>query len=358
MFRSSTLILKVGRQTKRNSQHYNFGVIAMGSWFSNLLGSNKEPPETTNDVVDEQLAPQPQVDIDASFRHWLFNGDAENDAINQSMEKAVLYALKQLTESKVFSTHLVPRMPTVLPQLMVTLHDRAASNAQLSQQIGRDPSLIAEVIKEANSSYYRPTDKIASVDKAVFILGNRGLRMAVAKAYLRPIINVQKGPLSKHAAPRVWEQSEKCAMACCILSSTFKVNPFEAFLAGLIKNLGMTIALQLIDQLNTGKEVLCHSPDFCQSVESYAQKLSACIAQLWEMPETVVTAIQELNQPTSDLADRSALGITLLMGDRVSKLRIMVAHGQINEADSLATGFSEQEFLCYQKLRSSIKEVD
>jgi len=304
----------------------------------------------------EQFSPRTSVDIDASFRQWLFNGDISSDGVNYSLEKTVLYALAHITESKVFSTHLVPRMPTVLPQLIVSLHDRAGSNAQLAKQIGQDASLISEVIKDANSSFHHPTSKIASVDNAVLVLGNRGLRMTVAKSFLRPIINVQSGPLSKRAAPRVWEQSEKCAKACFIASSTFKANPFEAFLAGLIKNLGMTLALQLIDQLYT-IEVSHHSPEFSKAVDERAQKLSAYIARLWDMPAAVVTAIEELSLSSDDLPNRSALVMTLLMGDRASKLEILVAHGQVNESNSLATGFSEQEFHCYQKIKSSVNGV-
>ena len=326
----------------------------MNNRISSLFASSKELPNSTTMASKGQAVPWSlSIDVDASYRDWLFGSGYSNGPIQATLEQSVLYALNRQIESTHFDTHLVPRLPAVLPQLMQLLHDKSASTTQLSLQIGKDPTLIAEVLREANSPFYHPASKISGLDKAILVLGNSGLRMAVAKAYLRPIINIQTGTWAKKLAPRVWLQSEKCAMACCMLAKPYQANPFEVFLAGLLKNIGMAVVLRVIDQVFGNHGLTC-SRAFCQAVDVHASRLSANIVKIWEMPAAVVVALEGVNQAAAAWEQCSPLRQCLIAGDQLSKIALMVTHSYLNEAELSSSGFSEVEIHCYQKLKIGI----
>ncbi|MBS1169597.1 MAG: hypothetical protein H6R01_515 [Burkholderiaceae bacterium] len=298
------------------------------------------------------LPPVPQADVDALFRTWLFNDITDGKPANSTAEHGVLHALDRLVSSMHFGSHLVPRQPDVLPQLIVALHDQQTSTAQLAAKIGQDASLIAETIRDANSPAYHPTSRITSLDKAIMVLGNKGLRMTVAKAFLRPIIDTRAGPLARRASPLLWAQTEQCATACCMLAGAHRVDPFDAFLAGLLKNLGTTIVLRVIDQFVHDAHAI-YSEAFCHKAEGMALKLSANIAALWQMPATICNALLEAS-PT-EASNQSALGMTVQTSDRLSKLALLIRHQRIDEAAIEGWGMSEAEWHYCQKLVAAEK---
>src|SRR5207237_744784 len=78
-----------------------------------------------------------------------------------------------------------------------------------------------------------------SIDAALLVLGQNGLRMLLARAAFRPIIGMQGGVHARLAAPRVWSHTERCALAASLLAPACQADPFEAYLAGLMHDLGL-----------------------------------------------------------------------------------------------------------------------
>ena len=183
------------------------------------------------------------------------------------------------------------------------------------------------------------------------VLGDVGLRAVIAKASIRPVISKQSGKIALLSAPRLWMQSERCAMGACYLAAAHHANPYEAFLAGLVKNLGMTVCLRLIDLIHKGPELLV-TPAFCQKVMVHALQFSMWAARIWRLPDAIVAALQEMYELTSlklvhTTLTQSALGHTLLMGDLLSKVALLNANGHLSEHDLYAADFSHNELDCY-----------
>lgn len=109
--------------------------------------------------------------------------------------------------------------PEVIPRLLCSLRDEDVSTSELAQQVAQDVVLMAEIIREANSAYYRPMSPVKTVEAAIMMLGQNGLRMLLARVGFRPVIK-QMGAdgFSKRVAPQVWRQSEKCALAASLMA--------------------------------------------------------------------------------------------------------------------------------------------
>ena len=308
-------------------------------WISRLFGS-----APAGERAQPALAPQPVPagqqgatqfamppgEIDAMFYRWV-TGAVEQDAA-AGTGKLVLDELGRLIASPSSGARLVPRVPAVIPQLLRSLRDDSITSADLARQLSQDVVLVAEVIREVNSPLYRPTVPVRNLEGAVMLLGENGLRMLLARVSFRPIISMQSGHYARMVAPQVWRQAETCALAASLLSTRTSASPFEAYLAGLMQNVGLIVAFRLIDQLSPD-QTLPYSAHFCTHLFSEARALSSRIAALWDFPASVAAAIEESGQPGA-----TGLAQALAYGDQVAKLRMMVDAGLLDPAVADAMG--------------------
>lgn len=314
--------------------------------------ASADAPAASAAVAAEPATPplvawKPQLPVNAMFFDWLMGSPGSGD--NHDTEQAALQALYGLLASDLNDAVVVPRVPSVIPQLLASLRSKSVSTGELARQIVKDVALVGEVINTVNSALYNPADRINSLDKAVMMLGEEGLRLVIAKVAFRPIINLSAGQYTRRAAPLIWAQAEKCAVACHYLAR--EIDPFHAFLTGLMKNVGLIIAFRLLDQQSEhGK--FKYSASFHASVTAVAATLSYRIAQRWDFPPHVVQALQQ-QSGGSKAIDWSPLGHLLHCADLLSKMRLLANHGQLRTSDkSLKFGLSPEAGLCFDNLNT------
>jgi HD-like signal output (HDOD) protein len=183
-------------------------------------------------------------------------------------------------------------------------------------------------------------------------LGKNTLRLLIAKAAFRPVINVQSGRLTHIAAPYLWDQSDKCSFACRLLAQREQVDPFGAFLAGLMQNVGMIIALRIIDQVYEGG-ALPASDQFRISFMQYARRLSALTATSWDLPEAIQQVLQEL-WIADPKQEKSPLANVVFASDQLSKLRILINQGHLADQGAHFTAALPEDALdCLQKMNET-----
>ena len=330
-------------------------------WIGKLFGGGEEgkPAPGAAQVLDAPgpaEAPEPAsgAEVDAAWYRWLVS--ASWPAASPDLEHHILAELARLAQSPASGAALVPRVPEIIPQLLRTLRDENMNSADLSRQLSRDVVLVAEVYREANLPRYRPRyhsgPPVDSMEAAIMLLGQNGMRMLLARVALRPVMSMQDGVLAKRAAPLVWSQSEKCALAASILAPAARANAFEAYLAGLIENVGLVVALRLVD-LACKDGALPQSDEFIAALFRSARLLSARIARLWDFPETVVEAIGRAGRP-----DAPVLAQTLALSDRLGKLRMLVDAARVPAGDPFVTaGLDAAALACFERLQDEEEEA-
>jgi HD-like signal output (HDOD) protein len=325
----------------------------MKKFLSRLLGSDD------NDAEEQDSSPQPQAsaspasgggpaeryeEVTHEFFHWVTRTVAKE--LPPETEKLILDQLARVSASPAEAADLVPRVPDVIPQLLRGLRDEDMAGTELARLVARDVVLVAAVLREANSAYYRQTTEIRSLEGAIMLLGQDGLRMLIARVALRPIISIQTGRIAKRVATRIWSQSEKCGMAASLLAPGVQANQFEAYLAGLMQNVGLLAAVRLIDQV-CPDEGLPSSDQFTDGLLASARTLSANIARHWELPESVSSAIAQAGLPGAQ-----PLAQVLALGETLSKLRLMVDEEVYAEDAPVLQGFNAFQLRCFEKLRT------
>jgi HD-like signal output (HDOD) protein len=311
-----------------------------------VISTKVDPPEKERKKL---VIWRPTIPVDADFFHWMMGHPSAGN--HSELEQKVLQALYGLLTTDLSDAVLVPRMPSVIPQLLASLRNKSISAGEISRHIVKDIALVGAVIKAVNSAMYNPADRISSLEKAVMILGEDGLRLLIAKVAFNPIINVSSGHYTRRAAAHIWEQSEKCAVACHFLASEpeSELDPFQAFLTGLMKNMGVIISLRVLDQV-CEEPKFKYSPVFHAVFSSVAATLSYRIAQRWEFPPYVVQALQQQTGGSKPI-DWTPLGHLLHTTDLISKMRVLVNHGQLMANDErLKIGLPSRTANCFDHL--------
>lgn len=295
-------------------------------------------------------------DIDANFTDWLFENGNNADIFTNRTEDKILAALDRIVSSGQSGAALVRRMPGVIPQLLQRLRTENFSGAELARLIAHDVVLVAAVVRLANNALYNSAQSIDSIENAVLVIGHDGLRQLITIVTFRPIIDLNSGQFTKSIAPRLWNQSEKCAIAARLLCQDEQGGRFEAFMAGLVQNAGLIAALRVIDQLFDGSEPI-GSGSFCNTLVQYTRSLSCSIAREWRFPEPVVRAIEE--QGTSHRhATLSSVGKILATGDYLSKVHILTHQNRLNRDDPrLTRGLADKERDCLKALDQMVDVV-
>jgi HD-like signal output (HDOD) protein len=291
---------------------------------------------------------QQRDDVSANYHNWLFENQS-SDLDVSPLEKEILASLETIVKSNQSGANLVRRMPGLVPQLLQSLRSENFSIGELSRKISNDVVLVAAVIRLANSSYYNPVQSITSIEHAVMVLGQNGLRQLITSVAFKPIIDINSGHFTKLVAPRIWDQSARCALANRMLAADEGVDPFEAFLAGLIQNVGLLVSLRIMDQIAEGKGPI-GSETFCTYLFRHARFLSCSIGREWNFAESVTTAIEEQGS-VFDTSKMSTIGKVLSLGDYLSKVKILVDHDRLTEGDPrLWKNLSEKEIAYYREL--------
>jgi HD-like signal output (HDOD) protein len=304
-----------------------------------VAGSDEAARDNDPDAANSRIA----VEIDMAFYRWLTASAAYNAP--PEIEEQILDQIGKLTRAPSDAADLVPRVPEIIPQLLTSLREEDVSPAELSKQISADVVLVAEVIREANSAYYRPLTPINTIEAAVMMLGQNGLRVLLARLAFRPIIQMQSNGFARRAAANVWSQSEKCALAASLMAPGLTAGVFESYLAGLMLNVGTMVAFRIADGI-CQNEKIPRSSEFGAKLLACSRQLSASVAAHWEFPEEVVDAIANADTPAD-----SKIAQALALGDRISKLRLLIDNFVLLPEDPMvAEGLDAFQRRCLGKL--------
>lgn len=286
--------------------------------------------------------------VNAAFARLLF-GSVQQESAAMAAETRVLDAMNAIARSQNSGADLMRRMPGVVPQLLQSLRSETFSGAEVARKISNDMVLVAAVIRLANSSALAPGQPVSSVQNAVMVIGQEGLRQLVTSVAFKPIIDLNSGPHTRRLAPRIWDHSERCAVACRKLAPTLDVEPLDAFLAGLVQNAGMLVSLNMMDRSATDGQRL-GSVAFTARLQIAARVVAAGIAREWRFPDAVVQALNEQVTVRRGVV-LSAMGRLLGQVDYLCKIKLLAESGQPEaKDDTLFEGLPEYAAECYAGL--------
>nr|WP_320116772.1 HDOD domain-containing protein [uncultured Desulfuromonas sp.] len=134
----------------------------------------------------------------------------------------------------------LPQLPDIAAAMLRLLNQQEHDTEALARIIASDPVLAARVLRVANSSYYGFSRQIKTILDATVLLGQKTLRNLVLTMALKGVYR-----LNDPSEKMLWEESMAHALGSQFLSTTCGLaEPEEAFLAGLLANIGELIFVQ------------------------------------------------------------------------------------------------------------------
>jgi HD-like signal output (HDOD) protein len=330
----------------------------MMSWWQRLFGDDKpqaaraaprrtvsparrfaKPANTDAGAADASAAPAISLEeISESFHRFVFALPAAATPDTPTSDRAAMIKRLELLSTR-FDMRSLPRLPTVLPQLLRTLKSDTAAGGELARLVGRDPLMVGEVMRVTGSVYYRSAQPVHSLQQAVVLLGQDGLRRVLTQHAMKPILQANAGALG-HAGEYLWDHAERCAHICAWLGKQHGGDNFEAYLAGIVCHTGTGAVVRLLAQLLADAPVVAMDASFVHACAALATRLSQQAAQHWELPPRVLMALEERRHADAAAA-ASPLGQALAVADVMAMAHLLGQHGRLDDID-LSTRWPER----------------
>lgn len=231
------------------------------------------------------------------------------------------------------SSRYTPRRPNLLPQLIQSVNDSTASSRSIARIIGSDAVLAATLLRIANSSLYRLQQQdVQSIERAVTLIGNDGIRQIISAALVQPVMESANG-VDAEFARLLWEHTLRVSLAAADHArGVEREDGFAAQLAGLLLGLSSAMAMQ------AAADVLARPPLRVREPGTLLEVLARCraptavrIAEHWKLSAPIVQALKQV-----DAGAATGLARSLQIGELAASAAMLHAQGLMTEAEACA----------------------
>lgn len=246
----------------------------------------------------------------------------------EQREQAVSSALKEISH--------IATLPEVTLKIIELVEDPSSTAQDLHEVISNDPALCSRILKVVNSSFYGLPGQIASINRAIVMLGLNAVKNIAIAASLAKLF--RGGELTPFfSAKELWDHSNAVAMASKMLSDRLGLGMGdEAYLAGLIHDIGIMVEMQydrsnLIDALDrcnadvTGKPSVSLLETEEEVFGATHQDFGKGLCEKWKFPTPFMAAAGYHHRPTEAPSEVKNI--------------VFVVHAADKIASSLETGF-------------------
>ncbi|MCZ6699873.1 MAG: HDOD domain-containing protein [Planctomycetota bacterium] len=139
----------------------------------------------------------------------------------------------------------IATLPEVTLKIIKIVENPKSTARDLHEVIKNDPALATRILKVVNSAFYGLPGQIASVDRAIVLLGLSAVKNIAIAASMTRLFQCGE-QIEGFSAVDLWRHSITVAVACRqITTAQGRSNVDESFLAGLIHDLGILVERQV-----------------------------------------------------------------------------------------------------------------
>jgi putative nucleotidyltransferase with HDIG domain len=218
----------------------------------------------------------------------------------------------------------LPTLPEVITRILSMVEDADSSIQRISEVVGQDQSLVASILRMVNSPYYGLRHRVVSIQHAVVVLGLRSVRNIALSSVLVKTFGESSRDL-RFQRHLLWRHTVACAVAARYLAQRVGcADPEEAFLAGLLHDIGLVVYDQHFHEefRRVVDLVLARGQGLCTAEREILGhdhgEAGAILARRWSFPPAVVDAIACHHRP--DAAGTDPLLASLVhLGDHLAR---------------------------------------
>jgi putative nucleotidyltransferase with HDIG domain len=179
----------------------------------------------------------------------------------------------------------VPMLPDLAQRVIAMTSDPDIMIAKLAALVAKDQVLASRVLGLANSAYSAPLQTVATVNDAIVRLGTAAVRNVVVTVSLTS--KMQDPAVYGAKGRELFDHALGTAYMARVVAERTRVNADEAFLYGLMHDIGKLVILKLAyeHQRRAGRPIpadIVH-----QAVAERHAVMGAVALRRWHLPESV-----------------------------------------------------------------------
>lgn len=216
----------------------------------------------------------------------------------------------------------LPSPPLIAIKILETVRKDTFTFHDLAYLIESDPALTARILKAANSSFYNPTSRVTSIEKALALLGTQ----AVTNIALSFVIVSQFQPEASGTFDSTifWRRALTAAVAAEMTSALVGKPNHDIFVIALLQDIGIMVMhssspqayQQIFHRRRDSRMSLLEAE---KQIFGYDhQEVGAELLKSWQLPEEIHAPIRHHHQCDADSDDYQDQSAILCIADHLA----------------------------------------
>ena len=149
--------------------------------------------------------------------------------------------IKKDIQNKISTLKNLPTLPHILVKLISACNEDEVNMLEVSKLVEKDPSLSSKILKLVNSASYGLPKKIESIQHSISYLGTGTIKNIAIGSSVHQAFQPPKGN-GLFNLKIFWWHSLRCAVLARLIAKEINYkNPEEAFLTGLLHDIGRLV---------------------------------------------------------------------------------------------------------------------
>jgi putative nucleotidyltransferase with HDIG domain len=244
------------------------------------------------------------------------------------METATNATQPAVVEAAIKGISHIATLPEITLRIIKLVEDPSSTAQDLNKLISNDPALCSRILKVVNSAFYGLPRQIGSINRAIVLLGLNAVKNIAIAASLAKLF--RGGELcAKFSAKDLWIHSIATATAGKLICDELKLGmPDEAFLAGLIHDIGIMVEMQSSrDKLVQTITSISFGPDGAPEqdmrelersiIGADHEAFGAALCEMWKFPKSFGNVAGHHHDPAQVPAQYRTLPTVVCIADRL-----------------------------------------
>ena len=240
-----------------------------------------------------------------------------------SSEKQQTVVASAITEISHIAT-----LPEITLRIIEIVEDPGSTAQDLHKIISNDPALCSRILKVVNSAFYGLPRQIGSINRAIVLLGLNAVKNIAIAASLTKLY--RGGELcARFSAKSLWIHSIATAACAKLVCDELKLSMSdEAFLAGLIHDIGIMVEVQAMrhELLQVFEEMSFDNDGVPTSDMREAERrllgadhegFGAGLCEAWKFPKAFTLVTRHHHDPFQLPADDRVLTCIIYVADHI-----------------------------------------
>jgi diguanylate cyclase (GGDEF)-like protein len=229
---------------------------------------------------------------------------------------------------RVLKSPRLPSLPTIALDVIDLVQQKNVDIRQIADTIKMDPALSSKILKTVNSSFYGQAYSVSTISHALVVLGLNSVKTLALGFSLVNNLTQQGGEHFDHMA--FWKRSIFTATASKALAvRAGVVQQEEAFLGGLLQDLGMLVMSQTLgapySRVAYATEGI-HArllPAESAEFDLTHPEVGARLSESWTLPKLLTEAIRWHHEPDAAALDARTFVRCVTLGNLVADIYML-----------------------------------